>query len=281
METHRLHEELLRRSVEVLVVGCGGNGSAVVGGLPYLHGAMLTQGHPYGLHVTVMDGDTVSPFNCIRQPFARGEVGINKAIVLVNRINLFWGLDWAAIPRALTEKTLHPEDVPYGDQCLRPDIVIGCVDTRAARATIAKSVSGSSLTAYYMDLGNSALGGQFVLGEPLNCRNKRSRTRLRIIGELYPEMVDATLDKDNEPSCSAFEALDRQWPFVNTVLAQHALALLACLFRYGEITYHGAFIDVAAARAVPLPVNPELWRRVRRRGISAKPPAGPERHKAG
>ena len=68
---------------------------------------------------------------------------------------------------------------------------------------------------------------------------------------------------------------------MNTVLAQHALALLACLFRYGEITYHGAFIDVAAARAVPLPVNPKLWRRVRRRGISAKPPAGPERHKAG
>jgi len=185
METHRVHEELLRRTVEVLVVGCGGNGSAIAAGLPYLHSAMLAQGHPYGLHATVMDGDIVSPFNCVRQPFARSEAGINKAIVLVNRINLFWGLDWAAIPRALTEKTLQPEYTPYGEQCLRPDIVIGCVDTRAARATIAKSVSGSSLTGYYMDLGNSASGGQFVLGEPLNYRNRRSRTRLRIIGELY------------------------------------------------------------------------------------------------
>jgi PRTRC genetic system ThiF family protein len=270
METHRLHEELLRRGVEVLVIGCGGNGSAVAGGLPYLQGAMLAQGHPYGLHATVMDGDMVSPFNCVRQPFARSEAGTNKAIVLVNRINLFWGLDWAAIPRALTEKTLHPETTPYGEQCLRPDIVIGCVDTRAARATIAKSVSGSSLTGYYMDLGNSASGGQFVLGEPLNYRNRRSRTRLRVIGELYPEMVDATLDQDNEPSCSALEALDRQWPFVNSVLAQHALALLASLFRNGEITYHGAFVDVAAARAVPFPVDPGLWRRVRRRGASKK-----------
>ncbi|MGA2077309.1 MAG: hypothetical protein ABSH52_27800 [Terriglobia bacterium] len=131
-----------------------------------------------------------------------------------------------------------------------------------------------------MDLGNSASSGQFVLGEPLNCHNKRSRTRLRIIGELYPEMVDETLDEDNEPSCSAMEALERQWPFVNTALAQHALALLARLFRHGEITYHGAFVDVAAARATPLPVNPKLWRRVRRRGISAKSPDGPERHKA-
>jgi PRTRC genetic system ThiF family protein len=281
METHRLHEELLRRTVEVLVVGCGGNGSAIAAGLPYLHSAMLAQGHPYGLHVTVMDGDIVLPFNCVRQPFARTEAGINKAVVLVNRINLFWGLDWAAIPRALTEKTLHPEYTPHGKQCLRPDIVIGCVDTRAGRATIAKSVSGSSLTGYYVDLGNSASGGQFVLGEPLNYRNRRSRTRLRIVGELYPEMVDETLDHDNEPSCSALEALERQWPFVNSALAQHALALLARLFRYGEITYHGAFVDVAAARAVPFPVDPGLWRRVRRRGARPKSTAGPKRQMVG
>ncbi len=101
MEMHRLHAELLERDVRVLVVGCGGNGSAIVAGLPYLHSAMLAQGHPYGLHVTVMDGDTVSPFNSVRQPFAKSEVGLNKAIVLVNRINLFWGLNWQAIPQAL------------------------------------------------------------------------------------------------------------------------------------------------------------------------------------
>src|SRR6266568_7607160 len=99
METHRLHEELLKREVRVLVVGCGGTGSAILGGLPYLHRSMLAQGHQYGLRVTVMDGDAVSPFNCGRQPFAKSEVGINKAIVLVNRINLFWGLNWQAIPQ--------------------------------------------------------------------------------------------------------------------------------------------------------------------------------------
>jgi len=35
METHRIHPELLERQVRVLVVGCGGTGSAVVNGLPY------------------------------------------------------------------------------------------------------------------------------------------------------------------------------------------------------------------------------------------------------
>ena len=34
-----------------------------------------------------------------------GEIGLNKAIVLVNRINLFGGLNWQAIPQALTAET--------------------------------------------------------------------------------------------------------------------------------------------------------------------------------
>jgi hypothetical protein len=37
METHTIHRELLRRRVRVLVVGCGGTGSAIATGLPYLH----------------------------------------------------------------------------------------------------------------------------------------------------------------------------------------------------------------------------------------------------
>ncbi len=148
MEMHRLHEELLHRTVEVLVVGCGGNGSAIVSGLPYLHNAMLAQGHPHGLHVTIMDGDSVSPLNCARQPFAKSEVGLNKAIVLVNRVNFFWGLNWQVIPEALAVKTPAPSYAGYGEPHLGPDIVIGCVDTRAARAIIAQSTAGFSGVGY-------------------------------------------------------------------------------------------------------------------------------------
>jgi PRTRC genetic system ThiF family protein len=270
METHKVHEELLRREVRILVVGCGGTGSAVVGGLPYFHQALLAWGHPAGLHVTVMDGDTVSPVNCVRQPFGKSEIGLNKAIVLVNRINLFWGLDWQAIPQALTPQTRAPAYAGYSERHLRPDIVIGCVDTRAARAIIAKSVVGSSTTGYWLDYGNHATGGQFVLGEPLNARNKRARLRLRTAAELYEELVDPDLDDDKEPSCSAIESLDRQEPFVNTALAQHGLALLARLFRYGEISYHGGFVNVANARCAPLPVDPLLWHQVRKRGAAQR-----------
>ncbi len=264
MDTHRLHEELLEREVRVLVVGCGGNGSAIIGGLPYLHLSMLAQGHPYGLSVTVMDGDTISPFNSVRQPFTRSEIGLNKAIVLVNRINLFWGLDWQAIPQALTAQTLAPSYAGYGEPHLRPDIVIGCVDSHAARAIIAQSTAGFSRVGYLLDLGNSASTGQSVLGEPQNERNKRSRTRLRTVAELYPEVADPALEDDNEPSCSAIEALSRQECFVNGVLAQHALALLARLFRYGEISYHGGFINLATGATSVLRVDPACWKRIRK-----------------
>ena len=48
METHHIHPELLKHKVRVLVVGCGGNGSAIAAGLPYLHQALLAYGHPEG-----------------------------------------------------------------------------------------------------------------------------------------------------------------------------------------------------------------------------------------
>jgi PRTRC genetic system ThiF family protein len=262
MEIHRVHPELLQRQVRVLVVGCGGTGSAIVAGLPYLHQSLIARGHPGGLHVTVMDGDTISLTNCVRQPFARSEVGLNKAIVLVNRLNLFWGLKWEAIPVHLKPGTFISRS--YSGDDLRAHIVVGCVDTRAARATIRDAVSKWSTVSYWLDLGNNADSGQFILGEPLNERNHRSRLRLRTAGELFPEITDPALDNDGEPSCSAVESLERQEPFVNSTLAQHALALLARLFRFGEINHHGGFINVAAGITSAQRIDPQCWKRTRR-----------------
>ncbi len=268
MDTHRIHPELLERQVRVLVVGCGGTGSAIVAGLPYLHQSLLARGHPGGLHVTVMDGDTISPTNCVRQPFARSEIGHNKAIVLVNRLNMFWGLKWEAIPVHLKAGTFISRS--YSGDDLHAHIVAGCVDTRAARAAIRDAVGKWSTVSYWLDLGNNADSGQFILGEPLNQRNRRSRQRLQTAAELFPEIVDPALDDDGEPSCSAAAALERQEPFINSTLAQHALALLARLFRYGMVCYHGGFINLSTGVGSRLPIDASLWRRLRRRCKSEK-----------
>ena len=208
MERHKIHGELIRRPVRVLIVGCGGTGSAIAAGLPYLHQAMLASGHPGGLQVTLMDGDTISPTNCVRQPFSRSEIGLYKAVVLVNRLNVFWGLNWEAVPAHLSNRqAVSPS---YENGLWRTHIVIGCVDTRAARAVIAAATRNFSTVDYWLDVGNNADSGQFILGEPLNQVNRRARTRLRTVAEWFPEIVDGSLDNDGLPSCSAAEAIERR-----------------------------------------------------------------------
>jgi PRTRC genetic system ThiF family protein len=268
MEAHHIHPELLKHKVRVLVVGCGGNGSAIAAGLPYLHQALLAYGHPEGLQVTLLDADVISPTNCVRQPFSRSEIGLHKSVVLANRMNLFWGLDWQGIPQQLSDRQ-RLEGV---------DIVIGCVDTRAARAAIQKCTEGRSEVDYWLDLGNNADSGQFVLGEPLNQRNRRSKLRLHTISELFPEIIQSELDGDGVPSCSAAEALERQEPFVNPTLANHALALLTRLFRCGTVSYHGGFVSLSSLAGVQaLRVDPRYWQRLRRKAgcrvISKRNPA--------
>jgi PRTRC genetic system ThiF family protein len=258
---HRLPSDLTRRGpVRVLIVGAGGTGSSIAMNLPYLDQAMRVWGHASGLDVAMMDADTVSATNCVRQPFSASDIGQNKATVLINRINIFWGMKWRAIPNRFHERSFdsHRDEVP--------DILIGCVDSREARKAIAESFTRAlSGTCYWLDLGNNAASGQYVLGQPLNGRNRRKAERLRTVSELYPEIVDADAGEDPLPSCSAVEALDRQEPFVNPTLALSALAMLGQLFRYGKLSYHGAFFNARTGQTSALPVDPTLWSKTRKR----------------
>ena len=249
-----------RRPVRVLVVGAGGTGSAITMGLPYLDQALRVWGRFAGLDVVLLDADTVSETNSVRQPFSISDIGLNKAAVLINRINLFWGTRWHAEPTYFDEQTLDR----INDRSI--DLLIGCVDTRAARSVISRALTKArNCTAYWLDLGNNSASGQFVLGQPLNARNRRKAARLRTVSELYPEIIDSEGGEDPLPSCSAVEALDRQEPFINQALASAALAMLARLFRYGKLSHHGGFFNAQSGLMSPLPVDPQLWSRTRRR----------------
>jgi PRTRC genetic system ThiF family protein len=266
---HVLPHDLLRhRAVRVLVIGAGGTGSAIVLGLPYLDQAMRVWGHRHGLEVTLMDGDLVSETNCVRQPFSFSDVGQNKATVLINRINLFWAMRWSADPTHFHARSFDRNQ----DRC--PDLVIGCVDTRGARKAIADSFSRAfAQVCYWLDLGNNAASGQYILGQPLNECNRRKAERLRDVSELYPEVIDPLAGEDPLPSCSAIEALDRQEPFINQTLAASALAMLAQLFRYGRLSHHGGFFNAKTGQMSALPVDPELWSKTRRRSRKSAVPS--------
>lgn len=182
--------------------------------------------------MTVVDPDTVSETNCVRQPFCRTEVGLSKAVVLAHRINTFWGLNWRGM-QAEIQHVAKASDV---------DFVIGCVDTRRARRAIDQWVRKSRVL-YWLDLGNSAAAGQFVLGQPNNAVNRKKKCRLPTVAELYPEIISSDEEDYREPACSAVEALTRQEPFINQNLAFEALAMLTQLLRRGSLTYRGGFCN--------------------------------------
>jgi PRTRC genetic system ThiF family protein len=132
------------------------------------------------------------------------------------------------------------------------DLVIGCVDTRKARRAIDKW-SRHSRVLYWLDLGNNASSGQFILGQPQNSANERKgKFRLPTVTELFPEIAAPGKKDNDQPSCSAAEALTRQEPFINQNLAYQALGMLTQLLRHGAVAYQGGFCNLVTGQVAPL-----------------------------
>jgi PRTRC genetic system ThiF family protein len=236
---------LLTRRVSIALAGCGGNGSQMLTGLARLNHALTALGHP-GLKVRAFDPDTVSDANMGRQLFGQFDVGSSKAIVLVQRLNAFFGLDWTA----------HFGRYDRNDST-RPDILIVCVDSAKARHQINRL---SWRPQYIMDMGNRAADGQVIFGQP-NDPPREARplrpghVQLPNAYDLLPELVDATAPEDDTPSCGLAEALERQELFVNQSVVTPALQILWDFFRRGELTWHGAFVNLRTGTMRPLQVK--------------------------
>lgn len=257
---HITNQQILSKRVKVALIGAGGNGSQMLTGLARLHHALVSLGHPGGLHVTVFDDDSVSESNIGRQLFSSADIGLNKGVVLTHRVNAFFGLDWRANP---TRFGGHGDARDF-------DLLISCVDTKASRRDIHNAIADSySNLCYLLDLGNRSMDGQVILGEPPSQRalprfgRKSDPDRLPVVTELYPEILDTTLAEDDDtPSCSLAEALEKQSLFINQAVVTFALDLLFTLFRKGKITHHGAFVNLESGRVSPLAVDVEVWKRM-------------------
>ncbi|WP_321794804.1 PRTRC system ThiF family protein [Caballeronia sp. J97] len=251
---HPLPACMVERAWRVIVVGAGGTGSAVLPSLARLHHAMLELGHEGGIECTVYDDDRVSPTNVGRQGFYPNDVGEYKASLLVNRLNMLMGTNWRA------ETTRFTQSV----SCYNVDLVIGCVDTRAARRAIVDATKSCNL--YYLDCGNDTDRGQVVIGqaEPAGFQKvkKANPERLPHVGQLFPELVDPSFDaKDETPSCSMSEALRKQSLVINQAIAVQAFNLLWTMFRTGTIPFSGVFVNLKTGRTNPIPLDPAAWAR--------------------
>ncbi len=242
-ERHYLPASLDHRIIRILLVGCGGNGAQMLMGLAALDTALRAISSR-SLDVTAVDDDVVTEANLGRQPFYQCDIGNSKARTLTERINLAYGLTWKAV---------HGR-APGAINCEATDILISCVDTASTRRALGTALGeGRATPSYWMDLGNRANDGQYLIGNPCHATD-RNRPRLPTVLEHFPELADENVPDDDAPSCSVAEALERQSLFINRVLASHALALLFQLLGRGSIGHAGAFINLTSDQVVPIPL---------------------------
>ena len=153
-----------RRPIIVLI-GCGGTGSYFSDHLGRLLGGYgeLKQSRPQA--VILIDADVVSESNTARQNFAYREIGLQKGLVLANRLQQSHGVQnvdfWASY---LNTKLIAKLMTKVENQ---PVIFVMCVDNHATRNRMMSvlkpdpdSFAGARQTAWlYLDAGNSKLDG--------------------------------------------------------------------------------------------------------------------------
>ena len=225
-------KNLHRGTVSIALIGVGGTGSLVLSGLVRLNHAIRQLGHP-GIEVNVYDPDFVSESNIGRQLFTSDEIGQNKAQCLVDRYNLGFALDWNAYPRK------------YNLNNYQNRILISCVDSKASRKEIAGTIQGKT-GVYLIDSGNDGNFGQVLIGN--------GSKELPMPYKVQPDLVKGK-EIRNAPSCSLAEALSYQDLFVNQWMATAILQLVWQMFRHGELTYRGFYINLETGRMNPVPIG--------------------------
>lgn len=236
----------LTRSITVSVIGAGGTGSKLLDALARTSLA-LKQLNGTELKVIVWDDDTVSESNIIRQRFWAADIGENKAEVLVERHNAYHGTNWEAVPQRLTE---------YYD-LNQSDLVITCVDSASTRHQMGEFFEvNNAEDMFWLDCGNGDRQGQVVFG---HCNPYTEKMGLPNVYNLFENQL-LVADDDDQPSCSAEEALQKQDLFINDQMAVWAGELLWSLLRHGGLDHHGMWVDLDSKTVNPLKIDPEQWK---------------------
>lgn len=238
--------------ITVNLIGVGGTGSQVLTCLARINSALRSLRHP-GLHIRAWDDDGVTQANIGRQLFSPADIGLNKAVCLVTRVNRFFGLTWEAVPLKFSVKDNG-----------RANIYITCTDTAKSRLELwrgLKKESGKnsyrdySTPLYWLDFGNTQTIGQVVLGTIREIVQPKSKiyepvSKLNTIAEITD--LSKTNEKDAGPSCSLAEALNKQDLFINSALAQLGSNILWKLFRNMMIDTQGLYINLETMKMNPI-----------------------------
>lgn len=255
VENYLLNPE---HQITVNLIGCGGTGSQMLANLASLNSALIALGHP-GLSVTAWDGDEITEANIGRQLFSPADVGNNKAVVLISRINRFYGFRWNAEPQMYG---LH------GQENLSANLIVSCVDSAKARELIGKRLPKSRSNGqqyrgqkcfYWLDLGNGKTSGQVVLGTVKEIKQPTSEKwkpvgKLPTVLQRFPDLKKYET-ADQGPSCSLAEAIGRQDLYINRAIALYGSDLLWKMFRQAKLETCGVFVNLETQETNPIRVQ--------------------------
>lgn len=228
-------------SIKIGVIGAGGTGSHVVKKLAVTDSALKQLNHP-GIEAHLIDFDRVEAHNVGRQEFASCDVGRLKCDVLIERINMYFGLDWSGICSKVDKQTNLTDF----------DIIITCVDNVLARKDVCESLKSVN-DVVWVDYGNGKDRGQVIMGMKTN-----SKWELDHVFDFFPDMQHSE-DTNELPSCSMFESLHKQDLFINTILADFGVDIIYKLLRYSHIEFQGCFVNLSNYSVSAIPIDKERF----------------------
>lgn len=204
---------------------------------------------------------TITHANLGRQRFAECEVGLKKSVAVINRANRWAGTNWKAEATKFEIDSL--DKLP---EYARASIYISCVDSVQARFSTAEIVTRSAKNnaysnrpLYWLDFGNSQNTGQVILSTVGVIRQPNSEkyeavVSLPFVTEEFGDLLKASEQSDDTPSCSLAKALEKQDLFINSSLVQMGCSLLWGMFRNGLTPYRGFFHNLKDFTTHPLKI---------------------------
>lgn len=256
MKIHNTSDYVLNPThpITITLIGCGGTGSLILSRLARIDYALRQGGKP-GLDVIVYDDDYVEEFNVGRQMFTVTDIGENKAIALVSKINRSFATYFRAEPKKFN--CLTNEDS-------LSNIYITAVDTADFRYEFdalfkgmevlnKNKTSDSDKVYYWLDSGNTKTKGQAILGSvSISQPNKDFKSKLPTIIDLYPQIKELDTIEIQGNGCSYFDKLEEQDLFINDAISVNVCQILWQLLMKGYITRSGFFLNLYDMRTNPI-----------------------------
>lgn len=205
--------------------------------------------------LTIIDGDTVEPYNVRRQLFVEADAKKKKALVLAGRYSAAFGIDVGSYPDYLSpeiQKRELQEIIP------EESVVIGAVDNAATRRLLHERLS-TYRDVVYLDSGNAGVpaapdgrvhelasteagyDGQVVCG----ARVDHEQT-LPFPAEVFPDLIEVEDPDDRLPTdipCGEAMVSNPQRLITNVQAAAVLLSYLTPILTEGLVPNSMTFFD--------------------------------------